>query len=209
MVSIAIGGISSFTQAPGDTNSDISLESAIYIAPHEKVDLTGFFFWGNENARGAADGDLILAGGIVGLQATDNTSFVFEGYYANQANAGTVQSNSRWNGAALYAIHDINDRWGIRVRGEIFEDAGGARTCGAAVGLPNANVCFGATPAAAPAPVAQTLWETTFTLQYRPVPALMTRVEFRYDKSNKNTFQEGVSAANNQSTLAAEAIFLF
>jgi len=35
----------------------------------------------------------------------------------------------------------------------------------------------------------QTLRENTFTLQYRPVPSLITRVEFRYDKSDK---QEGV-----------------
>ena len=30
----------------------------------------------------------------------------------------------------------------------------------------------------------QTLREDTFT-QYRPVPSLITRVEFRYDKSDK------------------------
>jgi hypothetical protein len=37
----------------------------------------------------------------------------------------------------------------------------------------------------------------------------MTRLEFRYDKSNKNTFQAGDRSANHQETLALEMIALF
>lgn len=55
----------------------------------------------------------------------------------------------------------------------------------------------------------QTLWETTWTVQYKPVPNLITRAEFRYDKSDRLTFQDGAGVGNNQTTLAAEAIFLF
>ncbi|MFQ5991497.1 MAG: outer membrane beta-barrel protein, partial [Nitrospiraceae bacterium] len=58
-------------------------------------------------------------------------------------------------------------------------------------------------------PTAQTMWETTFTLQYKPVPPFIIRGEFRYDKSDANTFQFGTRAANNQQTLAAEVIYLF
>ena len=59
------------------------------------------------------------------------------------------------------------------------------------------------------APTAQTMWETTFTLQYKPVPPFITRVEFRYDKSDANTFQFGTRTANHQETLALEVIYLF
>lgn len=55
----------------------------------------------------------------------------------------------------------------------------------------------------------QTLWETTFTLQYEPVPSVITRLEFRYDKSNKNTFQYGTRSANHQETLSVDVIYLF
>ena len=55
----------------------------------------------------------------------------------------------------------------------------------------------------------QKLWEGTATLQYKPAPSLITRVEFRYDKSNENTFQSGGRVANHQETLATEVIFLF
>jgi hypothetical protein len=57
--------------------------------------------------------------------------------------------------------------------------------------------------------VAQTIWETTATLQFQPLPFLMTRLEFRYDKSNKNVFQVGDRSANHQETLALEVIALF
>ena len=67
----------------------------------------------------------------------------------------------------------------------------------------NAHVC----PAGAAAD--QTLWETTWTLQYKPVPNLITRMEFRYDKSDRNTFSDGDGVSDSQSTLAGEMIFLF
>ena len=47
---------------------------------------------------------------------------------------------------------------------------------------------------------AQTLWEITPTLQFKPVPSLITRVEFRYDKSDKNVFLHGQRPVNNQET---------
>ena len=37
----------------------------------------------------------------------------------------------------------------------------------------------------------QTLRENTFTLQYRPVPLLIRRVEFRYEQSDKKKFLYG------------------
>ena len=203
---LAAGGISSFTQGPGDNNTNLSLESAVFITPNDIVSLTGFFFYGNEGPRTGPTGDLTLFGGIASLQATEDTAFVVEAYLANQANASTISpsGNARWNGVAAYIIHDFTEQWGLRFRGEIFEDAGGARTCGGVAGtLPNANVCFGT------GPVAQTLWEGTATLQYKPVPSLITRLEFRYDKSDQNTFRIGNRAANHQETLAFEAIYLF
>ena len=116
----------------------------------------------------------------------------------------------------------------MRVRGEIFEDAGGVRTC---VGGNNfnggANVCAGPAaaggfiPPGAPGGIPglfnaatgigqpQTLWETTWTLQYKPAPSLMTRVEYRYDHSNKDVFLDGSTAKNNQSTLGFSVVYLF
>ncbi len=123
-----------------------------------------------------------------------------------KGSAVSPAGNQRWNGAAGYAIYEFTEQWGVRVRAEIFEDAGGDLTCLGSFGEGgNANVCFneiGGFPL--------TLWETTVTLQYKPVPSIITRLEFRYDKANRNVFwEDSDDPTNNQQTLAAEAIFLF
>jgi hypothetical protein len=107
-------------------------------------------------------------------------------------------------------IHDFTRQWGVRVRGELFEDAGGFVTCeGTTAYQPRANVCFGATSTTPAPPVAQTLWEVTSTLQYKPFTSLITRLEYRYDKSTQNVFQVGSRATSYQSTLSVEVIYLF
>ena len=231
-ISFAIGGISSFTQATGDTNGTPSIETAASWNITERISATGFFFWGAEGPRNSKlDQDIILGGGIFNFRATDETTFTVEAYYANQANALNdinPGQNGRWNGVAAYVIHDFTDQWGLRVRGEVFEDAHGSRTCTGTLDPPRANVCFGATASGTAVingvevntpgtpggengmfPTPQTMWETTFTLLYKPVPSMMTRLEYRYDKSNKNTFVIGDRAASFQNTLAFEAIYLF
>ena len=203
-VTFSIGGINSFTGTEVDTNRSKSVESLLGLTPTDWLGISIFGFWGPEGAVGVKNSDRVLAGAIIDIQATEQTEFVVEAYYANQANA-TPGANARWNGVAGYIIHDFTDQWGVRVRGEIFEDAAGFLGCGGAVGtLGNANTCFGGV-----APASQTLWEGTLTLQYKPVPSLLTRVEFRYDKSNRNTFQFGNRSANHQETLAAAVAYLF
>jgi len=151
---------------------------------------------------------------------------------------GNASGNARWNGMVTYWIHDFNDQqqphaFSLRGRGEIWEDAGGFRACGGAINTNGGtNVCSGA-PGAAPNGgfgtggsvfnqpgtgmlfnghqgfIAQTLWETTWTLQYKPVPNLITRIEGRYDHSNKTPFLRGSQPTNNQEQLGFEVIYLF
>jgi hypothetical protein len=181
----------------------------------------------------------LVAGAIITAKVTDKDTLVFEPYYANESNASGIRAaagqspNARWNGIGTYWIHDFNDQqqphaFSFRARGEIWEDAGGARSC---VGGNNfnggTNVCArdvsGAGSPSGFAPFGnlfngqtgfgqvQTLWETTFTLQYKPFPSLITRAEFRYDKSNRNVFARGQDneAVNNQQTLGFQVIYLF
>ena len=134
---------------------------------------------------------------------------------STRATAGQ-SPNARWNGFGAYHIHEFNDQWSTRIRGVIWEDAGGARSCagilpGAAGfngGVNNCAITSGALNATA-AGTPQTIWDTTFTLQYKPAPSLITRAEFRYDKSNHNVFLQGTTATNNQQTLAFQVIYLF
>ena len=225
-VSFAASAINSFTGLQADNNSSKSIEALLSLAPMDNVGISVFGFWGPEGARGQKDAERVQVGGIFDVQVTDQLELVLEGYYGNQANAGGPgTANARWNGVAGYFIYDFTDQWGLHVRTEVFEDAGGAFSCGGTPGgAGNALVC--ARPMIEDAIVseggeripfirygdamaAQTLWETTWTVQYKPVPNLITRAEFRYDKSDRLTFQDGAGVGNNQTTLAAEAIFLF
>ncbi len=210
-VSFAASAINSFTGLQADNNSSKSIEALLSLAPMDNVGISVFGFWGPEGVRGEKDADRVQVGGILDVQVTDQLELVLEGYYGNQANASRTPDstiplgvNARWNGVAGYFIYDFTDQWGLHVRTEVFEDAAGAFSCGGTPGdAGNALVC----PDGAMA--AQTLWETTWTVQYKPVPNLITRAEFRYDKSDRLTFQDGAGVGNNQTTLAAEAIFLF
>ena len=212
--SLAVSAINSFTGLQADDNNSKSIEALLSLAPMDNLGVSIFGFWGPEgNTRGQATADRMQVGGIIDAQATDQLELVLEGYYGNQAVPGSP--NARWNGVAGYAIYDFNDQWGLHVRAEVFEDAAGAFSCfgsdsGDYGALGNAHLCPGWVAAAQDAGTFnQTLWETTWTLQYKPVPNLITRAEFRYDKSDRNTFSDGDGVSDSQSTLAGEMIFLF
>ena len=220
--SLAVSAINSFTGLQADDNNSKSIEALLSLAPMDNLGVSIFGFWGPEgNTRGKATADRMQVGGILDVQATDQLELVLEGYYGNQAIPGSA--NARWNGLAGYAIYDFNDQWGLHVRAEVFEDAAGAFSCfGSDVSpddpdnpgnygeLGNAHLCPGwVSDAKEAGTFNQTLWETTWTLQYKPTPNLITRAEFRYDKSDRETFSDGDGVSDSQSTLAGEMIFLF
>lgn len=207
-LSLSAGAINSYTGLTEDNNTAKSVEGLVSYHPTDQLGVNVYGIVGKESFNTASGaGQRVLVGGYVTFQATEQLGFAMEGYYANQENGSAISSgrNARWDGVAGYAIYDFNEQWGLRFRGEIWEDAGGDQSClGTAGSGGNANVCTVA------APIAQTLWENTVTLQYKPAPSLITRLEFRYDKSNQNVFLDGRnSPTNNQQTLAVEAIFLF
>ncbi|HJR75970.1 MAG TPA: outer membrane beta-barrel protein [Nitrospiraceae bacterium] len=212
-ISLSVGAISYINSARGNSRNDPLMESALTVSPSDRLKLTLYAFTGpRPGSIGTQGGTILLVGGFASFRATAQTSLVIESYYANQANSSRISEagNARWNGVAAYVIHDFNRQWGVRLRAELFEDAGGFVSCeGTTTYQPKANVCFGATSMTSAPPVAQTLWEITSTLQYKPIRSLMTRLEFRYDKSNQNVFQLGARATSYQPTLSLEAIYLF
>jgi hypothetical protein len=183
--------------------------------------------------------------GIFTYKPTDMDTIILETYYVNEEHAALVPSkttagggsgNARWNSAYLYLIHDFNDQtqpnaFSYRVRGGMFEDAGGARTCTGAVNSVGGNNTCANSPGSAnnsgfqggagpfnqagtgsgPGGVAQalTVWEVTNTLQYALFPSLITRTEFRFDHANKNVFLVGNRAANHQETMTFNVVYLF
>ena len=212
-VSLSVGAIAYVNSARADTDADPLVEYALAVSPSENVKLTLYGLAGpRDGPSGTRGGTQLLTGGFLSVQVADRTSAVVEAYYANQANSSTISAgrNARWDGVAAYLIHDFSAQWGVRLRAEIFEDAGGFVACqGTTAYSPRANVCFGATSEAQSAPEAQTMWEMTGTLQYKPFSSLVTRLEYRYDKSNQNVFQLGNRPTSYQPTLSLDVIYLF
>jgi hypothetical protein len=212
-VSLSVGAIAYINSARADTDFNPLVEYALALSPTDRVKLTLYGLSGpRDGPTGTPGGTLFLSGGFLSLQLSNQTSAVIESYYANQSHSSMISAgrNARWDGVAGYLIHDLTDQWGVRLRAEIFEDAGGFVSCqGTTAYSPRANVCFGATSEAQAAPVAQTMWEFTGTVQYKPFSSLMTRLEYRYDKSNQNVFQLGGRATSYQPTLSVDVIYLF
>jgi len=224
MVTASVGVVNGWDNVD-DNNKGKTFEWLVALTPHERLGVSFYGSVGPEQSNtvgglvaGDASATRTVAGSIITFKATSQDTIVLEPYYANEANAnlvaGKTGKNARWNGLGAYLIHDFDDQWSARIRGEIFEDAGGARTCTGAVagtlgtytGVPGGwNTCAG-NPAGG---VAQTLWETTYTLQYKPIPSLITRAEFRYDKSNRNVFLNGNDPSNHQETLSFQVVYLF
>ncbi|UVT19822.1 MAG: outer membrane beta-barrel protein [Nitrospira sp.] len=212
-VSLSIRALSYINAAQAGIHHDPMVEYLLMVNPSERVKIMLYGLFGPRvGAPGTPGGMLMLTGGYASWQLATQTWAVVEAYYANQANSSMISSgqNARWEGMAAYLFHDFTNKWGMRLRGEIFEDAGGLVTCqGTTAYQPRANVCFGATSGAPSAAIAQTLWEFTLTLEYRPLPSLRTRLEYRYDKSDHNVFQLGDRATSYQPTLSLDFVYLF
>ena len=188
------------------------VESVVTFTPHDAIRVAVYGLYGYvDGAAGTPGGIRILGGGYIHVKPVSQVELALEATYANQSNSSTLSpgKNARWNGVSGYATYAVTPEWSLRMRAELFEDAGGFASCEGVAGPPKSNVCFGATSNASAPPVAQTIWETTATLQFQPLPFLMTRLEFRYDKSNKHVFQVGDGSSNHQETLALELITLF
>ncbi len=238
-----------------DNNRGKTFTWNVALTPHEKFGATFYGSYGAEQSNGAnggafcgigatanttgcdPDAKRTVVGALITIKPTASDTLIIEPYYGNEANASGARAalgqspNARWNAILAYFTHDFNDQskphaFSARVRGELFEDAGGARTCAGGVnfnggsntcagsqggftgspgGFNTTNTLFGATPNAQ----AQTLQSYTFTLQYKPAPSLLTRVEFRHDISNKDVFLYGQRSVDNQSTLGFSAVYLF
>lgn len=209
-ISFAVSAINSFTGLQVDENNSKPVEALLAYTPMDNVSVSLFWFWEPEGERKTSDEtDCVQVGGILDVQVPDQAEVVLEGYYGNQAD-NTRGMNARWNGLAGYVMYDFTDSWGIRGRTKVFENAAGAFACvgsGGAAG--NALHCAAGWEGRYDDNGEQTLWETTWTLQYRPVQDFIARLEYRYDQSNKDSFWDGSVYGNNQSTLAVEAIYLF
>ena len=113
------------------------------------------------------DDDLrVLIDGVATWKATPSLSL---GLSVDAAREGRpVGDDVGWFGAGLYArVAPPNSRTALALRGEYYDDEDGAISG-----------------------IAQTLKELTATLEHRPVPRLILKLEGRYDRSSAPAFAD-------------------
>jgi hypothetical protein len=123
---------------------------------------------------------------IFNIQATDALFVTVNADYGQESN--TAGGLAVWKGAALTGKYTISDVSAIGARGEYYYDQSGFTT--------------GAL---------QSLKEITLTYEYKFGGSLTTRLEYRYDASDVNVFEDsdGNMTKNNQSTLLIGSVYSF
>lgn len=121
-------------------------------------------------------------------QQTNDQFFNSTGALVTNAMGVPVLGTAKWSGVAGYAVWNISSLYTLSGRIETFDDANGVTTG-----------------------IAQTWNEGSLTLQWAPNANWKVRAEFRGDWSNVASFARYTTpvgtAATNNSTIAAEAIF--
>jgi hypothetical protein len=120
---------------------------------------------------------------VLTYNATPKTSFIANFDYGRQELPG---SDASWIGFAGYVRHALNDKNALVLRGEWFDDRDGFAT--------GTN---------------QTLNEVTLTYEMKHSASLLTRVEGRYDWSDKEVFDKRGGSSKHQPTLLVGAVYMF
>ena len=122
----------------------------------------------------------------VTLTPNDKTNFYVNFDYGSDKQKGGVLQ--KWAGIAGAARFQLNKRFAVAPRAELYTDFDGFNTG-----------------------VAQTVKEITLTGEMKLHEGLLARLEFRHDNSDKPYFDRGAGlmVTNNQSTLALGLIAFF
>jgi hypothetical protein len=188
-----------------DNNEYKTIETGLGFSPIKNVSIFSSFYFGPENARQKGHKRYMMSN-VAKWNATDKLAFMGEVNVGTQrrvrhddddpdctefdSDSGSptcptigVFRNVTWHSYAGYVRYQITPKVATAYRIELFRD----------------HDRFRLTPAA------ESVWEQTFTVEYRPYENLIARAEYRFDKENDGTIFNGDS---NQNTLGAELIYL-
>ena len=116
-------------------------------------------------------------------------TLVYNFDFAHQDDAPEDGSSATWFGHAGYFKVDLSDDWSVAGRGEYFNDDDGVRI------VPGSEASY---------------QSYTGTLEYRPWEGVITRAEYRHDRSSEELFQDSDSElTDTQDTNSGEVILYY
>jgi len=167
-----------------DNNKDKTLGAEILWSPLSTFTLIENFIGGPEEPN--ATNKRYVFDTILNYQAADDLFVTLNADYGQEAL--NPYGYAIWKGAALTGKYTITDVSAIALRGEYYYDQSGFTTG-----------------------TAQALREITVTYEYKFANSLLSRLEFRRDWSDQNTFEDetGTFSKNNQNTILIGSIYTF
>lgn len=170
-----------------DNNKSKSFETGFFYAPAEIASFSLNYMFGPEQpSNNHSNRNLIDF--VATYKPLEKVTLKLNTDYGLEEDAVALGKNGYWAGVAGYARYDFNKWFSVSDRVEYFADPKGLRVTSG---------------------IGQDLWENTFTFEVRPFNNLITRLEYRYDASSKNIFSKNELPIDYQSTIAAEAIYVF
>ncbi|MGB2869609.1 MAG: porin [Bacteroidota bacterium] len=168
-----------------DNNDAKTLGATVNFTPVDGGSLILNWIGGAEQPDSIGAGRRNVVDIIAAYQATERLSIAANADYGSEFLPGGFVS---WKGAALYGLYKLDDRSGLAVRGEIFSDPDGYATG-----------------------IVHELREVTLTYEYRVVPNLLLRGEYRHDWSTVASFDEraGINVLTHQNTFAIGSVISF
>ncbi len=185
-----------------DNNQYKTMEFGLGVNPLDNVTWMSSIYFGPENNRQSSHKRFLMSN-VLGWDATDKLAFKSELTFGNQHRQNNVildinpptsedtSGNAFWWGWAGYVRYQLTEKWGWVYRFEVFRDPDYFRTQALNGGVTG---------------VSTTTWEMTFGTDYKIYDGLTGRLEYRFDKSNR---QNPFNAQSTQSTIGAELIYQF
>jgi hypothetical protein len=170
-----------------DNNKGKSVEGALAWAASDKLAFNLAGIYGPEQTsndrsqRGLIDF-------LVTYKPFDKWTFMLNADYAHEEDALGKGKNGSWSGVAGYVRYDPLTWLSLISRTEFFSDRQGLRVISG---------------------TRQDIWEQTLTLEFRPYKDLITRLEYRHDKSSSPIFTDSQSPTSHQDTIGLQMIYVF
>ncbi|MFN8545131.1 MAG: outer membrane beta-barrel protein [Candidatus Binatia bacterium] len=170
-LSVTLGGVAGWDNVADNNNSPSVMGNVTWTAcSFFTLGVNGLF--GPEQNNKISNKRNVID--VIGtIKATDDLTFVLNYDNGGEENVLAGPRRANWQGFAGIANYAFTDRFSGALRGEWFEDSGGARTG-----------------------TSQGLWETTVDLKYLVTQHLYGRAEYRHDESGSpHVFEAGTAKA--------------
>jgi hypothetical protein len=185
-----------------DLNSEKTVELGAIWAPASMVTVAASVYNGKEPISDTEDTDRFLFDTVITVKPTDSLSLVLNYDYGKQEDAAADGGDAKWSAIVGYVNYQIDPKWRLSLRGEVFDDKDGVR-----IGLD--EIADLSTDPATLGSLNEKSKEVTLTVGYAATANFELRGEVRQDMTDEEVFVDGDSTEDSSAYFAVEALYKF